>query len=123
MFKAQQECCGKQSECLVVHCENLADLINEVLLSRKVFTEHLIKFEINGGGGFLKVCLGVIALDNTNNAVFSPSKRLLTQQISKNIGVKQQMLVAISEELPENYHNVFLHLFKLIQLGLSSHVI
>ena len=81
-FKAQQESCVKQSEYLVVHCKNLADLINQVLLSRKLFSEYLIKLGTDGDSGFLKVCLGIIDLDNTSDANSPPSKRLLTQRIA-----------------------------------------
>ena len=63
----------------------------------------------------------MIDLGNSNDANSQPSKRLLTQRIVKDSGVKQQMLVAISEERPENYQNVtFGYWFKHIQLGLSS---
>ena len=55
---------GKQVECLIIHCKDLSDLINHVLLSRQIFSDHIIKLGIDGGGGSLKVSLGVIELDS-----------------------------------------------------------
>ena len=56
----QPENSTEQTENLVAHCKSLEELIDEVLLPRKVFSDHLIKVGIDGGGGFLKACLGII---------------------------------------------------------------
>ena len=110
---------GKQMECLIIHCKDLSDLINHVLLSRQVFSDHIIKLGIDSGGGSLKVLLGVIELDSP---LEPRPKRVLTNRIAKASGVKRQMLVAIGEELPENYNNVR-QLWSLIQAGSSEFVI
>ena len=88
---------GKQMEFLIIHCKDLSDLINHVLLSRQVFSDHIIKLGIDGGGGSLKVSLGVIELDSP---LEPRPKRVLTNRIAKASGVKRQMLVAIGEGLP-----------------------
>ena len=39
----------------MIHCKNLSHLQEEIFLKRQVYTEHLFKQGIDGGGGFLKV--------------------------------------------------------------------
>ena len=103
---------------MLLHCAlqgALAELLNEVLLSRRVFQNHIVKLGIDGGGGFLKVSLGIMELDSHCDSRSPPRKKLLTQRTAKDSSVKRQMLVALSEGLPENFENVrqILSLIKL----------
>ena len=102
---SQLENSTEQTENLVVHCKSLKELIDEVLLTRKVFSDHLIKVGIDGGGGFLKVCLGIIEMGQREDVSSPPSKQLLTQRIVKDSGVKQQLPEAVVSNKPllKNY--------------------
>ena len=106
---------SNSTDFVVVHCKDLAELLNEVLLSRRVFQNHIFKLGIDGGGGFLKVSLGIMELDSHCDSRSPPRKKLLTQRTAKDSSVKRQMLVALSEGLPENFENVrqILSLIKL----------
>ena len=83
--------------------QNITDLIGTISTSRNVSTERIIKIGIDGGKGFLKFCLGVIDRAIKESP---PQKRLLTDRLAKDTGVKRQMLVAVAEEHPETYENV-----------------
>ena len=66
----------------------------------------MIKFEINGECGFLKVSLAFVELDTKSDARLPPSKQLLTQRVAKDSEIKRQLLLPISEDLPETLKNV-----------------
>ena len=75
-ISSQPENSTEQTKNLIVHCKSLEGLFGEVLLSRKVFSDHLIKVGIDGGGGFLKVCLGIIEMGQREDVSYPPSKQL-----------------------------------------------
>ena len=99
---------GPATDHLIVHCKNLLDLHNKVLLSRATSSDYIAKLGIDGGRGFLKFYLSVVDKNPRGNRALEspPQKRLLTQRIVKDTSVKRQMLVAVSEDLPETYSNV-----------------
>ena len=76
------------SDHTVAHCKNITDLIGTISTSRNVSTEQIIKIGIDGGKGFLKFCLGVI---NRATKESPPQKRLLTDRLAKDTGVKRQL--------------------------------
>ena len=85
----------------------MSDLLTEVLKSRNVSANHIVKIGVDGGKGFLKICLAILELDSADDSSQSPpQKRFLTQRIAKDSGVKRQILAAVAEDLPENYANV-----------------
>ena len=110
-----------QEERTIVHCTNLCSLVQEVLKVRNYSSENLIKLGIDGGGGFLKMSLGVIDISSKqeeNDESKSPiqkSYRLLTKSLAQDTGVKRQLLIAIGEDVPESYDNLkkILHLIDL----------
>ena len=75
-------------------------------VKRQVYTEHFVKLGIDGGGGFLKVSLGVQETEDTSFSKSPPAKKILTTQLAKDSGVKRQLLVALAEDLPKNYNNI-----------------
>ena len=91
---------------LVVHCKNLGELLNDVLLQRQVYTQHIVKLGLDGGGGFFKVSLGIQEMEQVLESRSPPCKKTLTSQVAKESGVKRQLLVAVAEEVPQNYNNV-----------------
>ena len=60
---------------------------------------------IDGDIGFLKFCLSIV---NTalRDETSSPLQKPLTQRTGKDTGVKSQILVAVSEDLPETHSNI-----------------
>nr|XP_012558535.2 uncharacterized protein LOC105845381 [Hydra vulgaris] len=97
----------------VIHCKNFHELKNEIIAMRSTSKNHIVKVGIDGGGGFLKVTLGIIELNH--EPCIPPAKINCTSKVFKDTGVKQQLVIAVSEELQESYTNV-LQVFELIKL-------
>ena len=47
---------------VVAHCISAKSLLEQTLLKQDISQDHLAKVGIDGGGGFLKVSLGVMNL-------------------------------------------------------------
>ena len=105
LIKASNAKEASGTDILIVHCKNLLDLHNWVLLSQGTSSDYVAKLRINGGRGFLKFCLSVVDKNPQGNRALAspPQKRLLTQRIAKDTSVKSQMLIAVFEDLPEMY--------------------
>jgi hypothetical protein len=98
-----------EEEKQIVHCKNLHDLTNQILFERDYSPNHIVKLGIDGGGSFLKMSLGVINTSETGDDTRSPQQktsRLLTNSLARDTGVKRQLIVGISEEMPETYENI-----------------
>ena len=80
---------------------------------RSTSNNHIVKVGIDGGGGFLKVSLGIIELNREPNT--PPAKLNCTNKFFKDTGVKRQLIIAVSEDLQENYSNVS-QIFELINM-------
>ena len=72
---------------------------------REMFSNYFVKLGSGRGGGFLKIILGVMSKD-LQTTKSSPAKKLLTKDLSKESGVKKQLLFAIWQDLPEK---IFTH--------------
>ena len=88
---------------LVIHCKDLKALCQQVLETRNLSDDCIMKLGVDGGGGFLKVSFGF--MEKVSVLKSPPPKRLLTNSLAKDSGVKRQLLIAISEDLQENYSN------------------
>ena len=89
-------------QCTVV-CNDLPKFIDLVLQKRSLedCESLLIKVGIDGGGGFLKICLGVFDMDNlVSDLKVGMSKKF------KDSGVKKVFLIATVPDVSENYVNV-----------------
>ena len=79
-------------------------------MARDYSSDHFFKLGIDGGESFLKMSLAVIKVtDENDNETRSPQLkclRLLTISTVRDIGVKRQLIVAISENVSETYENV-----------------
>ena len=79
-----------------VNCTNLRDIIPTILQQKSHINEYIIKLGIDEGGGFLKVCIGVMA----------PLKRLLKHRFSKDselhhlLGVMNHLLKLLKSTWP-----------------------
>ncbi|XP_065641664.1 uncharacterized protein LOC105847267 isoform X1 [Hydra vulgaris] len=102
----------------VVHCQYLSSLSDVFLASKKMTDSAILKLGIDGGGSFLKVSFTHIIVDEGETPLHSPLQKtikLMSPQTTKSTCVKQQLLVAIAQNTPENYHNVKA-IFDIIQV-------
>jgi len=93
-----------------VFCHDLDGLIEHVKLKRQVSEVHL-KFGIDGGGGFLKVCLSIQTInddDDDIDCVRHSYKYGPVPKKFKDSGVKKLFIVGLAESVQENYENVYL---------------
>ena len=100
----------------VVHCHSLIDLSVNVQVSRNLGDSVILKLGIDGGGSFLKFSFTHIELEKNELEPQSPVQKnmKLTSPLSaKATSVKQQMLVALSQDTHETYQN-FKQIFGLI---------
>lgn len=80
---------------------------SEIIKSVVVYCKNL-KTGIDGGGGFLKVCLNIFSKNN-----ISSGEKL------KDSGVKKLLLIGIAPQIDENYDNVKKIIMKI---GLNSNI-
>ena len=97
----------------VVHCKDVASLLQFVLSARNVSDQPLVKIGIDGGGDFFKMSLGVLETTPEPTSPVLKSPKLCSSSF-KDFGVKKQLLIAISEGMPETYENIQ-NLLKLTQ--------
>ena len=93
----------KHHEQPTVVCTDLPGLISKIIETRQIEeNKSLIKISIDGGGGFLKVCLSIFDIDNPyqNTSSSSMSKRV------KDSGVKRVFVIGIVPKVSEYYVNV-----------------
>ena len=64
----------------------------------------LLRFGMDGGGGFMKVCLNVFNLKGQSDESENSKKRL--DVVFKNSGVKKTIIIALVPNVQENYFNV-----------------
>lgn len=92
-----------------MYCSDMDSLIETVLLERmKYFEKVELKIGIDGGGGFLKVCLNIIGEDSEN---VPPTKRRKYSEVARDLfkdsSVQKLLILAIAPNVTENYSNVF----------------
>ena len=89
-------------QCTVV-CNDLPKFVDLVLQKRSLENSEslLVKVGIDGGGGFLKICLSVFDMDN----LVSGNKVGLSKKF-KDSGIKKVFLIATVPDVSENYINV-----------------
>ena len=71
--------------------KDLADLRNDVLLKRQIYSPHIVKLGLDGGGGFLKVSLGIQEVQQRLELRSPPSKKTLATPNTRDSGVKKQL--------------------------------
>lgn len=106
------------SEKHTVYCVNPNKLRDFIVNSRNYEDEELLlKVAVDGGGGFMKVCLSVQRLQDQN--LQCDERSLLKQGVApktlKDSSVKKIMILAIAPDVQENYDNM-LQLWNLLQL-------
>ena len=99
---------------VVAHCNYLSSRVNHVIQSSKISVGYFVKFGNfvkfgkchDGGKGFLKFFLSIFDTALRDETSSPPLKQPLTQRTSKDTGVKRQILVGVSEDLPETHPNI-----------------
>lgn len=92
----------------VVYCKNLDGLIEWVKTQRQVSQMHL-KFGIDGGGNFLKLCLSIQSIeddDSESDRVRQKYKDGVASKRFRDSGVKKLFILGIAQSTQENYENV-----------------
>ena len=106
----------KHHEQPTVVCNNLPGLIDKIIETRKQVENEslLIKISIDGGGGFLKVCLSLFDINDPFPKLSSSSmlKRF------KDSGVKRIFIIGIVPKVSEDYVNV-----KRLWINIGIHVL
>ena len=81
----------------VIVTKNLSEFIDGIILRRKLNEESvLVRVGLNGGGGFLKVCLSILDL----NASSLPLKNESAKKF-RDSGVKKVFIIGISPNVEE----------------------
>ncbi|CAH0547097.1 unnamed protein product [Brassicogethes aeneus] len=89
---------------VVVYCTDVKSFIDFIKQRRNIKNTHL-KLGIDGGGGFLKICLSIQEISN-NGCETASSKSVIAYKQFKDTGVKKVFILAISQSTQENYENV-----------------
>ncbi len=96
----------------VVICNNISHFVSEVARHRPDLRNDslpMYTLGIDGGSGFLKVCLNIIHMTDREQEHLTKSPVMKRQSLSGSIldsGVKKLFILAVSPEVPESYNNV-----------------
>jgi hypothetical protein len=90
----------------VVFCCNLQEFTTNVARERGIHAANQqLKVGIDGGGGSLKICINITGAQE--NSQSTPAKKPgISNRFHQDSGVKKLLIVAIAEDLQENYHNL-----------------
>ena len=81
-----------------VVCTDLPGLISKIIETRQIEeNKSLIKISIDGGGGFLKVCLSIFDIDNPYQSTSSSSM----SKMFKDSGVKRFFVIGVVPKVSE----------------------
>ena len=85
-------------------CNNINTLIDRIIEKRSLNEENiLIRIGLDGGGGFVKMCLSVFNMEEKKGEVWR-TKRLGERFVDS--GIKKAMLIGIVPNVQENYMNI-----------------
>ena len=89
----------------VVVCDDLNGLIDKLILERGTDEKNmLIRIGLDGGGGFMIICLSIFELESKPPPAIKTRKRL--GERFKDSGVKKVVVIGIVPDIQENYLNV-----------------
>ena len=89
----------------VVVCNDLNGLIDKLILERGVDEKNmLIRIGLDGGVGFMKICLSIFESESKPPPAIKKRKRL--GERFKDSGVKNVVVIGIVPDIQENYLNV-----------------
>ena len=104
----------------VVFCSAVGALVELILLERRMFEDGIeCKVGVDGGGGFLKICLNIFSHEDFKDTPASSKRRKYSDGIclkdSKNTSVNKLLILAIVPGLPEKYEHIS-RLFDILKL-------
>ena len=110
----------------VIFCCDIKCLVEKCIKKRDlVFSKLRFKIGVDGGGGFLKICMNIISEDDEDQPVVK-KRRLFKDgpegEAFKDASVKKLLILALVPDVQENYANVatlwnLLHLEPLDEYG------
>ena len=126
IFNKTKKNVQSSSDQIIIHCKNVTDFIRYIKKKRDVSDVHL-KFGIDGGGGFLKVCLSIQHIGTEEVSVEGKNKRRKLQEgiankKFKDSGVKKIFILALAPYAQENYENVH-QLWNMLSINQFSYTI
>lgn len=93
----------KKLERTVVYCNNLTGLLDFIWIERQYTDDMHIKVGIDGGGGFVKICLSF----NSQRFGDTDSKpKFLNDLKYSDAGMKKCIIIGIVPDTQDNYNNV-----------------
>ena len=103
----------------VVYCTNIDMLLETVIEERGGNDNFELKLGIDGGGGFIKICLNVVDLDE-DFSVSSSSKRArysdgVAKKLFKSTSVRKLIILALAPGVLETHENMFI-LWKMLKV-------
>lgn len=123
-FQITKSCKNEQTTTLqtFVYCNNVKGLIEHVINKRSLNEVQLdLKFGIDGGGGFLKVCVSIQCFEHELDSAQRNIKRQryqegLSAKKFKDSGVKKILLIGLVPQMQENYDNI-VKLWSLLKIN------
>ena len=96
------------SEQSIVYCSNLDEFVSKINAERN---SHNVEYVIgiDGGGGFLKFCLTIKALDKDDIPILCKRRKFedgICNDKFRDTGVKKLFIIALARATQENYSNI-----------------
>lgn len=92
-----------------IKCKSVNEFVDQILETRQISEESaMIRIGIDGGGGFLKMCLSVFSNTDDQTVLHRQSHDGVPSKRFKDSGVKKVFILGIVPSVQENYENVHL---------------
>ena len=89
-----------------VICNDLNGLVDRIIEKSEINEENmLVRIGLDGGGGFMKICLSMFDFSDTADKSSSNGGKCLKEWF-KNSGVKKVLIIAVVPNIQENYCNI-----------------
>lgn len=99
----------------LVYCVDVERLYRELISTREIEGDHIVKLGVDGGGNFLKVCLTIQPTNCDQKRSRVCLKDGLQFKSLKGSGVKKLLILAICPDTEENYRNVLM-IWNILQM-------
>ena len=95
----------------VIQCIDIDGLVDFILRERQCRSEHVeMKVGVDGGGGFLKICLNIV--DLLEECGENPPKRAkycdgIAKKTLRWTGVKKLIILSLAPDVAETHENIY----------------